>query len=110
MKRKPPAAAPHDPPPVVQDPPTGEASDDRLARIAARPDGFHWLAADGKQEFGPFESLDAALADMDGSDDETIEPGESLAEAEQELGLTEWIDPDTGQQAEQTVTRIDDEH
>ena len=37
-----------------------------------------------------------------------IEPDESLPEAEQALGLSDWLDPDTGELAEATHTRIED--
>lgn len=86
----------------------GGDGDERLQRIVQRPDGYHWIALDGHQEFGPYESIEAALADMDDSADDGVEPGESLAEAEQELGLTNWLDPDTGSLAEDTVTRLED--
>lgn len=33
-------------------------------------------------------------------DDFELEPGESLQEAEDELGISDWIDPDTGDPAE----------
>ena len=41
-------------------------------------------------------------------DDDAIEPGETLQEAEQELGLSDWVDPDTGGLAEGTSTHIED--
>jgi hydroxypyruvate isomerase len=81
-----------------------------MGQIMLRPDGYHWQAADGKQEFGPFETLDLAFADMQAADDETSEPGESLEEAEGEIGISDWIDPDTGEPAEgQSTPRLHDE-
>jgi hypothetical protein len=68
--------------------------------ILLKPDGYYWLAPDGRQEFGPFESLELALADMNAGDDEAPEPGETLQEAEIEIGIADWIDPDTGEPAE----------
>lgn len=100
MKRK---AAPPPPPPAVFDEPTDELieGDDSLERIVARPDGYHWLAADGRQEFGPFETIDDALADMELADDAGAEaPGVTLHEAEDEIGIADWIDPETGEPAE----------
>ena len=38
----------------------------------------------------------------------TLEPGETLQEAEQELGLADWVDADTGELAAQNGTRIED--
>jgi hypothetical protein len=47
-------------------------------------------------------------ADADADDD--AEPGESLEEAEGEIGIADWIDPDTGQPAEgQSIPRLHDE-
>lgn len=68
--------------------------------IMMRPDGYYWRAPNGKQEFGPFESLELALADRVTADEEAPEPGETLQEAEDELGISDWIDPETGELAE----------
>ena len=45
---------------------------------------------------------------MQRSDEGSIEPGESLEEAEAELGIANWIDPDTGEPAEDVSPRIED--
>ncbi len=79
--------------------PAGSAAA-KAAPIIERPDGFYWLAADGMQEFGPFESPALARADRDSFDEQAQMPGESLEEAERDLGIAEWIDPDTGEPAE----------
>ncbi len=71
-----------------------------MGQIFLRPDGYHWLAPDGKQEFGPFATLEDALTNMQAVDAETSEPGETLEEAENELGIADWVDPDTGELAE----------
>ena len=84
-----------------------DGSDEALTEIdigyvMLRPDGYHWQSADGTQEFGPFATMEAALADMDLADSEAEgnEPGETLQEAEDEIGIADWIDPDTGEPAE----------
>lgn len=78
-----------------------EAVEGEGGRIVQRPDGYHWIALDGRQEFGPFITLEEARADMLGTaDEDTPQPGESLQEAEQEIGISEWIDPETGEPAE----------
>ena len=69
-------------------------------RIVARPDGFHWLAPDGRQEFGPFERLEEAMTDMLGAEDNAPAPAESLSDAEAEIGIADWLDPETGEPAE----------
>ena len=76
--------------------------------IVRHPDGYYWLAPDGHQQFGPFASVQEALDDMNAAGDESIEPGETLQEAEQELGLADWVDADTGELAEGTATRLED--
>jgi hypothetical protein len=70
-------------------------------KILIRRDGYYWQLPDGDQEFGPFETLELAQADMASGDDE-VEPlvGETLQEAENEIGIADWIDPETGQPAE----------
>jgi hypothetical protein len=78
--------------------------------VIHRPDGYHWQAPDGKQEFGPFDSMELALADMESAQDGANEPGETLQEAEDEIGVADWIDPDTGELAEgQSTPRLHDE-
>ena len=78
-------------------------------RIIERPDGFYWQAKAGKEEYGPFPTLLEAVGDMSYSDEDTsYEPGESLAEAEQEVGISDWIDTETGLPAEENATRTDD--
>ncbi|MCA3130442.1 MAG: hypothetical protein ACK5YW_03895 [Betaproteobacteria bacterium] len=78
------------------------------ARVVERPDGFYWHSPDGGREYGPFATLREAMQDMELASEETLEEGESLAEAEEEIGLSGWIDPETGEPAEDTVTRIEE--
>ena len=77
--------------------------------VIERPDGFYWEAKKGEPH-GPFPTLAEAEAAMlsDGAADEEVEPAEGLQEAESELGINEWIDPDTGGPAEDNVPRIED--
>jgi len=76
-------------------------------RITERPDGFYWQAKDGGREYGPFATLLDAVLDMQGSDEAVPEPGETLQEAEAELGVAEWVDPETGAPAEEERPRIE---
>jgi hypothetical protein len=88
--------------------PTGTPEDDR-SRIIERPDGFYWRSEDGRSEYGPFDTLVEAVSDMQSPAEEgSYEPGESLAEAEDEIGISEWIDPDTGEPAEESIPRTED--
>jgi hypothetical protein len=68
--------------------------------VVQHPDGWYWIAPGGKGEFGPFTSAEEARADRDGFDEQSLEPGESLREAEDEIGIADWIDPETGEPAE----------
>ncbi len=81
-----------------------------LSRIAERPDGFYWLDEANGEQFGPFPTLLAAVQDMQAAGNgEALEEGESLQEAEAEIGINEWIDPDTGLPAEESTPRFVDE-
>lgn len=80
-----------------------------VTRVLERPDGFYWQTQDGRREYGPFETLIAAVQDMDlVDDDEAQEPGESLQEAEAEIGISDWIDPETGEPAEGNAHHLED--
>ena len=75
-----------------------------------RADGFYWEARKDESH-GPFATLAEAEADMlsDGvAEGEDAEAPQGLQEAESELGISEWIDPDTGGPAEDNVPRIED--
>ena len=78
-------------------------------RVIERPDGFYWEAKKDEPH-GPFPTLAEAEADMlsGGATEEEGEAAEGLQEAESELGINEWIDPDTGGPAEDNVPRIED--
>lgn len=69
-------------------------------RIAEHPDGYYWLEPDGNAEFGPFQSRAAARADRDRYNEEAPSEGETVQEAEREIGVNEWIDAETGAPAE----------
>ena len=86
---------------------TGPVSKEELpsARVYERPGGFYFK--DDGAEYGPFPTRAEAEAAMRAGD-EAMEPGETLQEAESELGISEWIDPDTGGPAEDGVPRIED--
>src|SRR3954463_15027097 len=81
-------------------------------RVIERPDGFYWESKSGGEPHGPFPSLAEAEADMlaggASAEGEDVEEAGSLHEAESDLGINEWIDPDTGGPAEDNVPRIED--
>ena len=45
---------------------------------------------------------------MQYSADSDYEPGESVEQAEAEIGISDWVDPDTGELAEDQTTRLED--
>ncbi|HYR35383.1 MAG TPA: hypothetical protein VEQ87_13905 [Burkholderiales bacterium] len=78
--------------------------------VIERPDGFYWEARKGEAH-GPFATRAEAEADLlagGAAAEEDLEVPEALQEAESELGINEWIDPDTGGPAEDHVPRIED--
>jgi hypothetical protein len=78
-------------------------------RVLERPDGFYWEKRTGELH-GPFQSTAEAEADMlaGGIAEGEFESGETLQEAESEIGISEWIDPDTGVPAEDNIPRLED--
>ena len=83
------ARRPHTPAAV---PTAGDTDDELLARVRQRPDGYHWVDVGGRQEFGPFDTLEEALADMDEPTEEAIEQTEQTEAAEQGLDRERDID------------------
>ena len=76
-------------------------------RIVERPDGFYWQEKEGGEESGPFPTRAEAEADMESDGVAATDP-DAVHDAESELGISEWIDPDSGEPAEDSVPRIED--
>jgi hypothetical protein len=79
------------------------------SRIIERRQGFYWQDSDGL-EYGPFATLAEAEADRQSAaaaenSDATDEPPE---ETEGEIGMADWLDPETGEPGEQFAPRIED--
>jgi hypothetical protein len=87
--------------------PATPAAYDRT-RVIERPDGFYWQDKESGGEYGPFPTLLEATEDMEYSDESDFEPGETLAQAEDELGISDWIDPDTGGPSEEGRPHLED--
>ncbi len=79
------------------------------ACLIERPDGFYWQDKPTGKFYGPFPSSTEALLDMQYQEDSDYEEGETLHEAEEEIGITDWIDPDTGELAEGSTPHLCDE-
>ena len=101
-------ALPSAPEPAGDDPVNLDLSLPDSQALVHHPDGYYWLGAGGREQFGPYDTAEEALAALHHAADDDIEPEESLPEAEQALGLSGWVDPDTGELAEATHTRIED--
>lgn len=95
---------------VIAEAPAPQSFADEAARVVARPDGFYWQSPDGLQEFGPFADRLGALADRDRWSEEALSEGETVQEAEQEIGIADWIDLETGAPAEGLSPPHLDEH
>ena len=76
-------------------------------RVIERPDGFYWQAKDNGREYGPFATLLEAVQSMQ-ADDRAPEPGETLTEAEAEIGIADFVDPETGEPAEESRPRLEE--
>jgi hypothetical protein len=80
------------------------------ARIVQREDGFYWVADDGTREAGPFQTIEQAsrardeallgpeanVLDQESDQDDAAQADDWL-QAERDLGIGTWIDPDTGE-------------
>lgn len=83
---------------VIPETPRAETLDG--GAVVEHPDGFYWVGPDGHEEFCPFASREAARADRDRFSEEAPGVGETVQEAEGEIGIAEWIDAETGEPAE----------
>lgn len=82
---------------------------DAQTRMIERPDGFYWQDKHTERFYGPFATSHEAMDDMQYRDDSDYEEGESLHEAEAEIGISDWIDPETGGPAEGSAPHLSDE-
>ena len=78
-------------------------------RIIERPDGFYWQDKLSDELFGPFPTLLEAVQNMQEREDTGYGEGETLEEAEAEIGIADWTDPQTGEPAEELQPRLRDE-
>jgi len=82
------------------------------ACIRVRPDGFYWDSIEGR-EYGPFATFLEAMADRtqaapSAGDEEPLEVAETLEEAESEVGISGWFDPETQELGEEERPRIEE--
>lgn len=88
--------------------PTTSAEFDHT-RVIERPDGFWWIDEAEGREYGPYASLIDAVDDMHAADDDapTLDD-DGVRSAGEALGVPDWIDPDTGELADDERTRTDE--
>ncbi|MFN7088029.1 MAG: hypothetical protein ACK4N4_15580 [Burkholderiales bacterium] len=84
------------------------APDSDNTRIVERPDGFYWQNLETEEIHGPFRTLTEAVEDMEYNADVPSDAAGLLREAEDEIGIADWIDPETGEPAEEQVPHIED--
>lgn len=71
-----------------------------MAQNSAAPDG----------PAGPNEDSGSALIDIEAADERATDSIETLPELEREIGMSDWIDPQTGEPAEgQSPPHLDDD-
>jgi hypothetical protein len=83
-------------------------------RVIEQRDGFYWLDIFGEKRYGPFPTRFDAVQNMqeqDSGNAEEVDDGllDSSGSAEDEIGIADWIDPDTGEPAEESSTHIRDD-
>ena len=77
-------------------------------RLTEQPDGFYWQDKLTDELHGPFPTILEAVQDMQYRGDTGYEEGESLEDAEAEIGISDWIDPETGEPAEGSPPHLND--
>ena len=77
--------------------------------VIEQPQGFYWVSPKTGAEYGPFPTRAEAIADMEfDAEADEVESDETLEEAEAEMGLSGWVDPDTGDLGESWTPRLED--
>lgn len=84
-------------------------SENDQTQVLERPGGFYWQDMLTEKLYGPFPTRLEAVRDMEGQNDNGYEEGESLQDAEAEIGIADWIDPETGDPAEGLSPRHSDD-
>ena len=82
---------------------------EQMERLIERPNGFYWTDETSGKEYGPFPTLLAATQDIQDMGVSDFGEGVPLAEAEAEIGIADWIDPETGEPAEESTPRLADQ-
>jgi hypothetical protein len=78
----------------VQQRAASAASKADAERVVARPDGYYWVADDGRQEFGPFQTAAQALAAAREAIEVALAEEQLLQQAEDDIGVADRGDHD----------------
>lgn len=76
--------------------------------VVERPNGFYVRWKTGDRETGPFATLLEAIESERPAEEAESDPVAALVEAEADLGVSDWIDPETHAPAEDHVPRLED--
>lgn len=106
MKRRSGAAVAEEVPAAAAPPPV-EAPPADPAELLHEADGWYWRSRDGREQAGPFASAADARADAQAAL-AGAEPGGLLREVEQQIGMADWVDPDSDGPAEDFVPHIEE--
>ena len=83
---------------------------DGTVKVLEHAKGFYWQLHGEKRLRGPYASLLEVVDDIDTRSAQEASSGDScvsLEEAEDEIGIASWIDPDTGLPAEDGAHRLE---
>lgn len=76
------------------------------ARIVDRPDGYYWQSTETNEESGPFRTLSEVVEDLEFNADSDFDAPDTLEEAEADLGVDGYIDPETGELEDPSLPRL----
>jgi len=95
--------------------PVQEAAVEHRDSIIEQDGAFYWLDSENETLIGPFRTRRAAVADRDspGPIDEDLSGApdlDAVLEAEAEIGIEDFIDPDTGEPTHGYEPHVRDDH
>jgi hypothetical protein len=77
-----------------------------VTKVMERASGFYWKFKAASKEYGPFPTLLDAITDMEADDDAGDGSGDSPADAD--IGITVWMDPETGLPPEAAILHLEE--
>lgn len=108
----------NEPAPARKRPSTAKSAAIHQPSIVEADDGFFWRDSETDALVGPFRTRAAAIADRDSpgsSDDGTDDlaaaaDSDAVHEVESEIGIDDFIDPDTGEPTHGYEPHVRDDH